>query len=201
MSDQLANLRWRSLADGGLEHVAVKATGTGVTAEGVTIAGTGDDSFGLRVRITADPDWAGFKSLHLTRLGGPTVALRHDGLGGWTDSEGKTRKEFDGVHDLMLDGSAIWITAMVRRAAWKAGAEKAIDVVRVAVPSLEIRRETLKVTAVEPGRLYRIVATDGEAEVALDEAGYVTRWADRIERIGGVPAQPPAPAATPEAAC
>lgn len=183
MSDAIANWRWRSLVDGGLEHVAVKATAAGITAEGVTIAGTGAEGYGLRTRITAEPEWAGFRGLHLTRLAGPTVALRHDGMGGWTDSEGKARKEFDGVFDLMLDGSAIWLTSMVRRAAWKAGAEKAVDVVRVDVPNLEIRRDTLKITAVEPGRLYRLAGATGEEEITLDEAGYLVGWTGRLERV------------------
>ena len=28
--------------------------------------------------------WAGWRSAHLTLVGGPTLALRHDGYGGWT---------------------------------------------------------------------------------------------------------------------
>lgn len=179
MADTHIAVRWRSVADQGLEHCAIRIAENGITAEGVVVGGSGTDAFGLRYRLTADPDWTAIRSLHLTLLGGATVALRHDGYGEWTDGEGKKRKEFSGVLDVDLGATPIGLVCSLRRQTWKAGRKQEFDVLAIGVPGLGIARESRSVTCVEPGRSWRI----GDKEVVLGEDGLLASWADRYARV------------------
>jgi hypothetical protein len=182
MSDVTRSIRWRSGEDD-VEHCVMKIGATGIAAEGVMIGGTGDDQFGLRYRIVLDAEWAGVRSLHVTRLGGATVALRHDGYGDWTDGEGKKRPDLSKCLDFSVGASHFPFTATVKRLAWKAGKGHELPMIHIAAPSLEVSRKLVRVTAVEPGKLYRVETEGGEArEVALDEDGFVTCVGAAIER-------------------
>ncbi|MDR3374807.1 MAG: putative glycolipid-binding domain-containing protein [Ancalomicrobiaceae bacterium] len=184
MSDEARTIRWRSLADGGLEHSVVKIGATGIAAEGVVIAGDGDAAYGLRYRVVVDAEWAGLRSLHVTRLGGTTVALRHDGYGEWTDGEGKKRADLSKCYDASLDATPFALSVMLKRMAWKPGKAQELSFIRIAAPSLEVTRIKAKVTATEPGRIYSMVAEDGSPEeIEVDDEGIVVRIGERLQRV------------------
>jgi hypothetical protein len=185
MSGTTRALRWRSVAGDvpGLEHLELKISDGGIAAEAVTIGGTGDDAHGARWRITVDPDWACVRSLHLTRLGGATIALRHDGYGEWSDGEGKKRKEFQGLSDCLVEGSPFGFTALLKRLGGKVAKTQTVDVVAVAVPALTVARATVTVQPIEAGKRFRLALGDGETEVTVDDDGFVTRWGDRLEQV------------------
>jgi hypothetical protein len=173
-------LRWKTAsangATTGLEHVELKIAETGISAEGVAIGGEVEAAHGLRWRITVDPDWACFRSLHLTRLGGATVALRHDGYGEWSDGEGKKRKEFSGLSDCLVEGRPFGLTALVKRLGAKLKKSQTLDVVTVSVPGLEIARASVTLETIEAGRKLRLTLGDRAEEIDLDAEGLVTRW-------------------------
>lgn len=194
MSANHRSWRWRTLRGGdgasageaiGLEHVDLKTSETGVTAEGVTIGGEGDDAFAARWRITIDAEWACVRSLHLTRLGGPTVALRHDGYGGWSDGEGKPRKDFAGVLDVVVDGSPFGLLAVVKRLGRKAEKPQTVEAIAVSLPALEIVKVPLVLKPSAAGRRLAVTRGDTTVEVDLDEEGLPERFGDRIERVLG----------------
>jgi len=180
----MRSVRWRSSADGGLEHCVMKIAATGITAEGVIIAGSAPDDFGLRYRIVIDAEWAGLRSIHVTRLGGATTALRHDGYGGWTDGEGKARADLAKCLDMTLAGSQFALTATIKRLAWKAGKAVDLPTLAVAAPSLDLASTPVRWTAVEPGKLYLRATDGGETEsIAVDDDGLVLRVGERFERV------------------
>jgi len=191
MSDVTRSIRWRggaghpvkAVVDGTeasddecVEHCVAKIGASSIAAEGVMIGGAGDAAFGLRYRIVLDAEWAGVRSLHLTKLGGATLALRHDGYGDWTDGEGKKRADLAKCLDLDLLGSRFAFTATLKRLAWKAGKTVELPMVHVALPALEATRVMVKVTAIEPGKRYRVLREGGEPEeIEVDADGFVTR--------------------------
>ena len=197
MSDIVRSIRWRGtdpMSAGGVEPASgdgecveqcvVKIGATGIAAEGVLIGGAGADQFGLRYRIVLDAEWAAVRSLHVTKLGGATVALRHDGYGEWTDGEGKKRADFSKCLDISLGQSQFPFTATVKRLAWKAGKTVELPIIHVSTPSLEISRLTVKVTAIEPGRIYRVQPEGGEPqEIAVDADGFVDRLGATVESV------------------
>jgi hypothetical protein len=173
MSDSTRPIRWRSGPDD-VEHCELKIGASGIAAEGVLIGGSGEALFGLRYRILLDAEWAGVRSLHVTRLGGATVALRHDGYGEWTDGEGKKRPDLSKCLDFSLGQSQFAFTATLKRLAWKAGKTVELPIIHIATPSLDIKRLVVKVTAIEPGKLYRVQPEGGEPqEIAVDADGFV----------------------------
>lgn len=176
MSDTTRSIRWRSEDGATIEHCVVKAGGSSIAAEGLMLSGTEPDEFGLRYRIVVDAEWAGFRSLHVTKLGGATVALRHDGYGEWTDGEGKKRPDLSKCLDVVIDGSHFPISVTARRLAWKANKTVELPAIRIALPALEVSAGTLKVTAIEPGKSYSVVVEDGEPSLYhLDGDGLSTQ--------------------------
>ena len=181
------SLRWLS-GEGdalGLEHLELKIADGGIAAEAVVIGGTGEEAFGARWRITVDPDWTSTRSLHLTRLGGATVALRHDGYGEWSDGEGKKRKEFQGLSDCIVLGSPFGLTQIVKRLGAKAGKAQSLDVVAVALPDLAIARLPVRLEPVEAGRRFRLTVGEVATEVEVDAEGLVVDFGSAIRRVGG----------------
>jgi hypothetical protein len=186
MTSSTRALRWR-LGTGetaGLEHVEVKIAETGITAEAVVIAGAGEAAHGARWRLVVDPDWACTRSLHLTRLGGPTVALRHDGYGVWSDGEGKTRKDFAGLTDCLVEGSPFGVTQILKRLGAKAAKTQSLDVITVSLPDLAVARTAVKLEPLEPGRRYRLTRGDVATEVAVDADGFVSAYGEAAMRLG-----------------
>ncbi len=187
MSGSTRALRWRTKTDEtaeafGLEHLELKIADSGIAAEGVVIGGAGETGYGLRYRITIDPDWTAFRSLHLTKLGGATVALRHDGYGAWSDGEGKTRKEFAGLCDCLVEGQPFGLTALIKRLGSKAKKSQTVDVVTVSVPGLEIARAAVTLEPIEAGKRHRLTIGDVVDEVEIDDDGLVVAWGTRITR-------------------
>ena len=189
MSGSTQSLRWRTLGTGadaqGLEHVELKIAETGIAAEGVMGGGEGEAAHGLRWRITVDPDWTAFRSVHLTRLGGPTVALRHDGYGEWSDGEGKKRKEFQGLTDCIVVGSPFGPSQIVKRLGAKAAKTQTLAVVSVSLPDLVVERRTVKLEPQSGSGRLRLTVGETVTEVEIDADGFVTRFGEAVERVGG----------------
>ena len=185
MTSTSRSLRWRSgEGDGlGLEHVELKIADANIAAEAVVIGGTGEGAWGARWRIVVDPEWTSTRSLHLTRLGGATVALRHDGYGEWSDGEGKKRKEFQGLSDCLVEGSPFGLTQLLKRLGAKSAKTQSFDVVTVAVPSLVVTRATVALQPLEAGKRFRLTVGERVAEIEVDDEGFVTRWGDTVTRV------------------
>jgi hypothetical protein len=192
MSATHRSLRWRTVRGGdgetagqtvGLEHVETKIAETGISAEGVMVAGEGEGAFGARWRIVVDADWACVRSLHLTRLGGATLALRHDGYGGWSDGEGKPRKDFAGLTDCLVEGSPFGLMALVARLAKKAEKAQSVEAVVVSLPGLEAVRRTVALKPLDGAKRLAVTIDGATVEVAFDEDGAPTRFGATIAQI------------------
>lgn len=181
MADAIQQIRWRAPAGAALEHCAIREGDTGVTLEGVAIPA--DAATALRYRVVADAGWGGLRSAHLTIVGGPTLALRHDGYGGWTDGEGKTRKELAGALDLYLDLTPITVMVMLRRLGGKPGKSVKLDAVKADLATLTLSRLALDIACTAPGR-YSVTPAGGAAEtIALGDDGLIAAWDERFIRL------------------
>lgn len=180
LADASRQIRWQAPTGVALEHCAIRETETNVTLEGVAIPA--DPASALRYRLVADAGWGGVRSAHLTVVGGATLALRHDGYGGWTDGEGKPRKDLAGVLDLWLDASPVPLNVMLRRLGGKPGKSLKLDVGKIDLAALTVTRAPLEVMCTATGRY--TVTLDGAATetVALDDSGLLSAWADRFQR-------------------
>lgn len=185
--------RWRLTADAGIEHVVVSESEGDVVAEGVIVGGAGAGAYGLRYRFVLDAEWAGWRSAHVTLVGGMTLALRHDGYGGWTDASGQSRPEFAGARDLLLGASAFTLAVMARRIGVKAdGKIREGKLVHLEAPSLKAAQVAFGVAMPEAGTLE--LTLDGTAQrIGVDAGGFVRDWPERFAAIdAGVAAAEPA---------
>jgi hypothetical protein len=180
VADAIQQIRWRSPDGAALEHCAIREGDTGVTLEGVAIPA--DAATALRYRIVADAGWGGLRSAHLTVVGGPTLALRHDGYGGWTDGEGKTRKELAGALDLFVDLTPITVMVMLRRLGGKPGKSVKLDAVKADLTTLSLNRLALDIICTAPGRYTVTPAGDATETIVLGDDGLLTAWDGRFLR-------------------
>lgn len=192
MSSQEKSLRWRlgGGEDAGLEHAELKIGETGIVAETVVVAGSADAPHAARARITLEPDWSSTRSLHLTRLGGPTVALRHDGYGEWSDGEGKKRKEFQGLSDCLVAGSPFSFSQVLKRLGAKAAKTQSFEVVLVGLPGLAVAKAAVRLEPIEAGRRFRFTLADTVTEVEVDAEGYVTRFGEAVACLAAAAPEP-----------
>lgn len=192
MSGTNRSLRWRTVRGGageaaaetiGLEHVEAKIADSGVTAEGVIVAGEGEAAFGARFRIVVDAEWASVRSLHLTRLGGATLALRHDGYGAWSDGEGKPRKDFAGLTDCLVEGSPFGLMALVRRLGRKAEKAQSLEAIVVRLPSLEVAKASVTLKPLDGAARIAVTIADTAFEVSFEADGTPTRFGETVALV------------------
>ena len=192
MSATQRSLRWRTRRGGaderaeetvGLEHVEAKIAETGISAEGVMVAGEGEAGFGARWRLVVDADWACVRSLHLTRLGGATLALRHDGYGGWSDGEGKPRKDFAGLTDCLVEGSPFGLMALIERLGKKAAKAVTLEAVVVSLPGLEATKASVTLKPLDGAAKIAVTLGETTTEVELDADGVPTRVGETIALV------------------
>jgi hypothetical protein len=180
VAEATQQVRWRAPETGALEHCAIRDGEAGVTLEGVAIPAAAATA--LRYRLVADAGWTGLRSAHLTLVGGPTLALRHDGYGGWTDGEGKTRKDLAGILDLWLDLSPAPLLVLLRRLGGKPGKTVKLDVARADLAALTVVRVPLEVGCAAGGR-YSLSLDGGAVEtVDLGADGLISAWQGRFVR-------------------
>lgn len=151
--DRIDVVRWRSLRDEGLEHCVIRTSDTTVTIEGGIVSGAIGVPYGLRYRLVLDADWAGTRSIHVTAVGGATLALRHDGYGQWSDASGQARADLAGARDVELALTPLTAVLPTRRLGLKAGKTAEIEVVAIDGVALTAAKAKRKITRVETGRL------------------------------------------------
>jgi hypothetical protein len=181
-ADSASTQRW-AMPDGGLEHVAIKSSATNIVAEGIVVGAAGG-GYGLRYRLTLEPGWTGWRGLHLTVLGGATVALRTDGLGSWSDASGLVRHDLAGVVDVEIFATPLPILATLRRMTWRVGKVQEFDIAAFTGPNLDVSRGFRRITCLEAGRRYHIEGADGAgSELRLDENHRILGWEGRADLI------------------
>lgn len=168
--DRIDVVRWRSLRDEGLEHCVIRTSDTTVTIEGGLISGPIAVPYGLRYRLVLDAEWGGTRSIHVTVVGGATLALRHDGYGQWSDASGQARGDLAGARDVDLALTPLTAVLPARRLGLKAGKTVEVDVVAIDGVQLTAMKAKRRVTRVETGRLSIETPPDGPTrEWVLDE--------------------------------
>ena len=168
--DRIVVVRWRSLLVEGLEHCVIRTSDTTVTIEGGLVSGPIAAPYGLRYRLVLDADWGGTRSIHVTAVGGATLALRHDGYGQWSDASGQARGDLAGARDVDLPLTPLTLVLPVRRLGLKAGKTAEVEVVAIDGVALTATKAKRRLTRIETGRLSVEALPDGPArEWGLDE--------------------------------
>mgnify|MGYP000876585150 CR=1 FL=1 len=182
--DRIDVVRWRSLQDEGLEHCVIRTSDTTVTIEGGLVSGAIAVPYGLRYRLVLDAEWGGTRSIHVTAVGGATLALRHDGYGQWSDASGQARGDLAGARDVDVPLTPLTAVLPMRRLGQKAGKTIEVDVVAIDGVALTAAKAKRKITRVETGRLSIEAMPDGPVlDWTLDERDLPRDCAGLFARI------------------
>jgi uncharacterized protein len=169
----------------GLEADSRETLELSVTPDGIAAAGQVDLEGGqLHYRIDCAPDWS-TRRLSLRFGDQPPRVILGDGTGAWRSSEGEALDLIAGCIDVDISATPFTNTLPIRRLKLAAGEQASVDVVYIAAPSLDLRREIQAYTCLVPGQRYRFESRDGfEAVLEVDEHGLVLDYPGLFRRVG-----------------
>lgn len=175
-------LRWKSLADGGLEHCQVDATADSVRVRSVMVGTANGITFGLSYAMELDADWT-FRTLSLERLDGAFVQLISDGKGTWMDGSGMTLGQLQDCIDIDISGTPLTNTLPIRRNRLQPNVPRSLYVAYVPLDTLLPRREAQTYTRLDAAHV-RYRSGDGSFEqvIEVDEEGFVVDYPTLFSR-------------------
>jgi hypothetical protein len=194
---------WRRLDDPGVEYVLLD-DGAGLHARGSLTSAT-PVPFVCRYELYTDDAWAtarfdvsaegaGFlRTVRLERAAGRwrVTASEQGNLDATLVAAGRPRAGLPGAEDptrlsaaldVDLAYSPLTNTLPVRRLALRPGAEHAVEVAWVLLPSLEVVSSTQTYAGLDGGRV-RFTSGSFTADIDLDPEGYVTHYPGLAERV------------------
>lgn len=178
-------VRWRPAEGEGIEHLTIGPEGGDTVARGVIVGDRGGRAYGVDYTIVCGPDWA-VRALDLGTTDGMALSLRADGLGAWTNHDGKPLADLAGAIDVDLAGSAFTSTLPIRRLWPDLGRRSAhLAMLRVPFDSFVPTRDGQVYTGLEGGRRFRYEAPGRgvAAELPVDEDGLVLDHPTLFRRV------------------
>lgn len=181
----LKTVRWRPVEGEGLEHLAVRATGSAIHVESGMIGGKPGRSYGIHYRIECDPDWC-VRTLSIASTSGERLELRSDGNRHWRLSDGTPQPQYDGCIDVDFTGTPFTNTLPIRRLdLTPSDGSTRLRVLYVPFATFEPLADTQLYTCLDAGRRYRYEAAGRPfvAELPVDADGFVIDYPGLFERI------------------
>jgi hypothetical protein len=182
---KMRSVRWRSLEDGGLEHLTLSLAADSIVAKSVVIGARGGRAYGVRYGIVCDAGWV-VRSFDVETTDGRSLRWEKDRRGRWTDENGAHLAGFDGCIDVDLSGTPFTNTLPIRRLDLEAE-DGTVELAMLFVPfdSFTPRVERQRYTCLKPRSLYRFALADESftADLPVDADGLVTDYPGLFERV------------------
>ena len=154
----------------GAEHLAIRTTGDGVTAEGTIAALVEGRPMRLTYRLRCDPEWR-VRSLEIDGSDGRKLALKADGAGAWTDEAGTPIEALADCIDVDIRATPFTNTLPIRRLRLLAGEDAELRVAFVDVPGLVVSPMVQHYSCLDwgpDGGVIRYASGDFEADLLVD---------------------------------
>lgn len=180
-----AVLFWRRTDIEGLERLALDFRPDEIRAQS-TVLCLGESGFRLDHSWSFDPDWR-TRSVRVERWnnsGHGVLLLEYDGTSWYVDN--KLRPDLDGAEEPDLSVTPFCNTFPIRRTPATAGESLKLDTAFIDGVALTVTRSTQRYDRQGPGKLRYIdlgIARGFEADLVVDEAGFVLRYEHLFERI------------------
>lgn len=180
---------WVSVDEKIFEHLRLSISPEiGIKADG-WIVHLNEKSYRIQYKLECDSAWI-VRRMEFTRWDKnmQKVVFHSDGLGRWTNHEGKNLPELDGCIDVDIYASPFTNTLAIRRLALQEGDAKTIQVAFVNLPELKItpvkQRYTLLKTNPD-GSVYRYEGLDSgyTVELPVDTDGLVIDYPEFFKRV------------------
>lgn len=176
--------RWMPETGDGIEHLVLRAAGDTVTAQGAVIGGRFASAYGAFYTIECDATWRTRHAV-VEVAGGGRLDLFADGAGRWQDGEGVPIPALDGCIDIDLTASCFTNTLPIRRLNDGLEVRREIDVAWVRIPELSVERARQAYTRLGANRYrFESVGTGFQAELEVDDEGFVVRYPGLFRRAG-----------------
>ena len=175
-------MRWRQWQGPGVEHLVLRQSADGISAESVAVSADAEP-FAVHYRIACSPDWRTME-VEVSLVGGARAVLTTDGLGNWS-RDGVPVTELAGALDPDLTVTPFTNTLPVRRLKLKRGESAEIAAVFIELPQLSIVKRRQRYTCLEEGRryLYESLVSGFRREIEIDGQGLVVTYPDFWQRI------------------
>jgi hypothetical protein len=185
---------WAPREGPGLEHLRLTLRDGMAGADGVIIGLNDDQAFRVHYEIQCDAAWC-VREVRVVVLGAgaPTLHLRADGRGHWTDDGGRAVPDLDGCIDVDLSATAFTNTLPIRRLGLRPGESADLSVVYIDVPALAVApvRQRYGCLACGPdgGRYryeslpYEILPEGFTDELLVDAEGLVIDYPKLFRRV------------------
>jgi hypothetical protein len=175
--------RWIADIGTGIEHLAVWEEGGGIAAQAVVIGDDEGSPYGAAYRIACDAAWR-VRQAVVEVAGGGRRVLVSDGAGRWHDGDGQPLALLDGCIDIDITATPFTNTLPIRRLGAALAQRRTIEVAWVHVPELRVERAVQAYTRLGANRYrFESVGGDFEAELEVDDKGFVVRYPGLFRRI------------------
>ena len=182
-ASRLTSVRWQSWDRTGLEHLALQENARGIAADSVLIGTAEGKAFALSYQIVCDRSWR-VREVELSLVGGPTVALRSDGDGNWSDYRGKALPKLRGAIDVDISATPFTNTLPIRRLDLGNGESQEIIAAYFHIPTLEIIADRQRYTRLDATHYrYDSVDSDFTRKVEVDGNGLVVTYPGLFRRL------------------
>jgi uncharacterized protein len=162
---------------GSAEHSVITIVEEGIELEGVVLGGTLEEPFAIRYAVMTEPDGR-CRGVTARTIGSPIlVEIFADGMGGWTDDDGRVLRELEGALDVDLGVTPVTHALVIWRLGLAIGESADVPVAAVDILGGEIRmdarhyvrlgEERYRVEDTETGEVaeFRLAAPDWIIEV------------------------------------
>ncbi|GAB3644501.1 putative glycolipid-binding domain-containing protein [Glycomyces tarimensis] len=157
----------------GSEHLALRMSGDGITADGIVLAALDEGLTRLAYRIECDRAWA-TRSVVIDLHGHARRILTRDERGRWFENGGE-RADLDGCVDVDIALTPFSNTLPIRRLGLAPGDAADLRMVYIEpVPEPNIAPTEQRYTRLESG--YRFESEGFRADLPVDEDGLVTDY-------------------------
>jgi len=175
--------RWISQTGAGIEHLAVWEEGDGIAAQAVVIGDDEGATYGVIYRIDCDAAWR-VRRAAIEVVGGGRLVLFSDGAGRWHGGDGQALAQLDGCIDIDITATPFTNTLPIRRLGAALAQRRTIEVAWVHVPELRVEKAVQAYTRLGANRYrYESVGSDFEAELEVDDEGFVVRYPGLFSRL------------------
>jgi hypothetical protein len=175
-------VRWRQWQGSGIEHLMLRQSADGISAESVAISADAEP-FAVHYRIACTADWLAAE-VEVNVVGGARAMLTAEGMGNWS-RDGVPVAELTGALDPDLTVTPFTNTLPIRRLKLKRGESAEIAAVFIELPQLSIVKRRQRYTCLEEGRryLYESLVSGFRREIEIDGRGLVVTYPDFWQRI------------------
>jgi hypothetical protein len=124
---------------GSAEHSVITVVEEGIELEGVVLGGTLEEPFAIRYALMAEHDGR-CRGVTVRTIGSPILAeIFADGMGGWTDDDGRVLRELEGALDVDLGVTPVTHALAIQRLGLSVGESADVPVAALDILGGEIR--------------------------------------------------------------